>query len=155
MQRGRGIETLRGNRETFEDIEDFNDVRPSGRGRRHRDDLVSTISPADWLALDGMVTGEVLDCHSPARRIDRVDDLLRHRPGVETPRALDGDRLKRRGKIVEREVIAGLREAAVGTQIDARRRRVAGKRLCRQRQGIDNIVVDGEALARKCDRRRD
>ena len=117
--------------------------------------VIAAIGPADRLALDGAIIGEVVDRHSPARRIDRLDDLLRHRPGVEARSALGGDRLERRGEIVERDVIAGLRDAAVGPQIDARRRRVAGKRLRRQRQGIGDVVVDGEALPRERDRRRD
>ena len=128
---------------------------PSGRGRRHRDDRIAAIGPADRLALDGAIIGEVFDRHSPARRIDRLDDLLRHRPRVETRGALGGDRLERCGEIVERDVIAGLRDAAVGLQIDARRRRMAGKRLRRQRQRIGDVVVDGEALPRERDRRRD
>ena len=52
-------------------------------------------------------------------------------------------------------MIAGLRDAAVGAQIDSRRRRMAGKRLRRQRQRIGDVVIDGEALPRERDRRRD
>ena len=95
-------------------------MRSSGRGRRHRDDIVAPISPADRLALDGSIIGEVLDRHSPARRIDGINDLLRHRTGVETRSAVGGDRLERRGEIVERDMIAGLRDPAVRSQINAR-----------------------------------
>ena len=50
--------------------------------------VVAAISPADRLALDGAIIGEVLNRHSPARRIDGLDDLLRHRTGVEARGAL-------------------------------------------------------------------
>ena len=102
-----------------------------------------------------MIVGEVLDRHSPAGGIDRLDDLLRDRPRVETRSALGGDRLERCGEIVERDVIAGLRNASIRAQIDPSRRRVAGKRLRRQRQGVGDVVVDCETLPRERDRRRD
>ncbi len=91
----------------------------------------------------------------PAGRVDGFHDLLGHRTGVEPFTALGGDRLKRRGEIVEPDAVAGLRNAAVRAQIDARRRRVAGERLRRQWQGIGDVVVDGKPLPREFDRRRD
>jgi hypothetical protein len=45
---------------------------------------------------------------------------LRHGTGVEARSALGGNRLERRGEIVERDVIAGLPDAAVRSQINAR-----------------------------------
>ena len=96
-------------------------MRPSGRGRRHRDNGIAAISSTDWLAFDGAIIGEVVNRHSSARRVDGFNDLLRHRPRVETRGAIGGDRLERCGEIAERDVIAGLRDAAVRLQVDARR----------------------------------
>ena len=45
VQRGGGIEALRGEREAFENVEDLDDMRPSGRRRRHRDDGIAAIGP--------------------------------------------------------------------------------------------------------------
>ncbi len=66
-----------------------------------------------------------------------------------------GDRLERRGEVVERDVVAGLLHAAVGPQIDARGRGMAGERPGGERQRIGDVVVDGEALTRERDRGRD
>ena len=132
VQRGGGIEALLGQGEAFEDVEDFDDVRAPGRGRRHRDDGIAAIGSAHRLALDRAIVGEVGHRHPPARRLDRGDDLLRHRSAVEARRAIRGDRLKRRREIVERDVIAGPLHASVGPEKHAGRRRMAGERFGRQ-----------------------
>ena len=77
------------------------------------------------------------------------------RPGVEACRALRLDRLERRGEIVERDVIAGLRRAAVGLQIDARGRGMLGKNRRGGRQRVGDVVIDGQALPGERDRGRD
>ena len=117
--------------------------------------VIAAIGPADRLALDGAIIGEVVERHPPARRIDRCDDLLRDRPGVEAGRALGGDRLERRGEIVERDVIAGLRDAAVGRRKMRADDGWLASAFAAERQGIGDVVVDGEPLPRERDRRRD
>ena len=155
VQRGGGIEALLGQGEAFEDVEDFDDVRAPGRGRRHRDDGIAAIGSAHRLALDRAIFGEVGHCHPPARRLDRGDDLLRHRSAVEARRAIRGDRLKRRREVVERDVIAGPFHASVGPEKHAGRRRMAGERFGRQGERISDVVVDGETLVSERDRRSD
>ena len=130
-------------------------MRAPGRGRRHRDDGIAAIGPAHRLALDGAIIGEVGHCHPPARRLNRGDDLLRHRPRVEARRAIRGDRLKRRREVVERDVIAGPFHASVGPEKHAGRRRMAGERFGRQGERIGDVVVDGETSASERDRRGD
>ena len=121
----------------------------SGRGRRHRDDGVAAIGSAHRLALLGAIPGEIIHRHAPARRPHRVDDLLRHRPGVEARRALGGDRIQRRGEIAKRDVIADLGRAAVGFEKDARGRRVPGEHRGGDGERAGEIVVDGQALPRQ------
>ena len=66
--------------------------------------VVAAIGPAHRLALDGAIVGEVVESSLAARRADRVDDLFAPLGPGRSRRAVGGDRLERRGEIVEREV---------------------------------------------------
>ena len=128
----------------------------AGGGRRHRDDRMTAIGPADRLALDRAIAGEIVHRHAPARRLYRVDDLSRDRPVVEAGGALARDRLEGRGEIVERDMVAGLRRAAVGPQIDPRRRTDASPETgAATGQRVGDVVVDRQALAGERGRGRD
>jgi hypothetical protein len=91
--------------------------------------------------------GEIAHRHAAPGRLHGSDDLLGDRSGVEARRALGRDRFQRRGEIVERDVIAGLRDAAVGLEIDACGRRMLGENRRGDRQRVGDVPTDGQALA--------
>ena len=109
--------------------------------------VVAAIGPAHRLALDGAIMREIVHRHAAARRLHGSDDLLGHRSGVEARRALGGDRVQRGGEIVERDVVAGLRDAAVGPEINARGRWMPGEDRRGDRQRVGDVSADDQALA--------
>ena len=127
----------------------------AGRGRRHREDRKAAIGSRDRLALDGAVMGEVVHRHPPARRLHRVDDLSRHRAGIEPRRALRGDRFQSGGEIVEGDVVADLRRASVRLEVDAGCGRMLRQDGRGRRQRIGEVVVHRQPLAGERDRGRD
>ena len=130
-------------------------MRAAGRRRGHRDDGISSIGSADRLPFDGAIVGEILDRHSPTRRLHRIGDLLRHPTAIEAGRALGGDGLEGRGEVVEGNVIARLFHRSVVAKKDARRRGMTGERPGGEGERIGDVVVDAQALPRERDRRRD
>ena len=154
QRRGRPCAGL-AQRKSLQDVEDFNEMRAAGRGRRHRRDVIAAITPAHRGTLDRPIRLHIFDRDDPAVLADRRNDLLAQRPVVERAGAVAGDRLQRGGKVVLHECVAAPEWCAVGFQKDLRRSRPARDPRLRERQRVGELVIDRDALAREPDRGRD
>ena len=153
MQRGRRALLHVAQRKAFEDVQRLQQHHAAGRRQRHRDDVIAAIGAAHRRADHGLIGFQIVRRHDAAGVADRLGELFRDRPFVESARPLLGDRRQRRGEIALDQRVAFAQRRAVGARKDLRRRRPARQPPVPVRQRVGDVVGDDEAVARQRDRR--
>src|SRR5262249_31910939 len=123
-------------------------------GRRHRDDAIAAIAADGGRALDRPVALEIVARHDAARRADGGDELVGDGAAIERGWSVAGDGGERVGEVALQQGRArGGRPA--GGEEELRGGGPAREGRWRPRQRIGDVVLDGNAVARQRDRRRD
>ena len=97
---------------------------------------------AHRIALYRMVVFEVLQAHAPSGLLDRGDNPLSDRAAVEPLRATRRDRLQGLCEVVERNMVARPRRGVIRSQVNSRRRRMAGQSRGGKGKRVRKAVVD-------------
>ena len=139
----------------FEDVEHLDQMNATGGGRRHRNNVIAAIGPADRLAQDRAVIFHVLGGHDPAGLAHGGDDLVRDRTFVKSFRPVAGNRPQRDRKVGLQQILARHQHGAVAVEKNRRARLPARDARLGQRQCIGNVVDDLHSVAGERDRRFD